>query len=245
MKNILLLLTTLIALIILLGCGDEGDKNHFQPLSVEESPELSLADDALASPLAAKVLRSTVFIAAYTSDGRQIGSGFVCAPQTICTSLHLVESDTPITVLVQDLISKEFYIADESVGQDLDNDIILFTVKDYPAPPLIMDDSDACFIGQRIFVASNPKGAKGTFSTGIISSIREEPIGTFIKGKSLQISAPVSAGSSGGPVVNELGNVVGIVSSSLPNGNDLTFVTPSNALTALLQSIVAATELED
>ena len=238
----LMFLVVLCFVVMLAGCGDEGNQQSFLPLSDEQSPELSLAANALASPLAEKVLRSTVFIAAYTSRGRQIGSGFVCADETIATALHIVESETPIQVLVQDLNSGEFYIATETIASDSDNDIILFDVDGLPAPALSIGDSNACYIGQSIFVAGNPKGLKGTFSTGIISSIREETIGAFIiNGKSLQITAPVSAGSSGSPVVTELGSVIGMVSSAHTDANDATFVIPSNILKTLLDSIPSPT----
>ena len=234
------LLCFIAGILLFFGCGDEGQKQSFLPLSDEQSPELYLASNALASPLAEKVLRSTVFIAAYTSRGRQIGSGFVCADEMVATALHIVESETPVRVLIQDIINRKFYLATETIASDANNDLIIFRVDGYTVPPLSLSDSDNAYIGQRIFVAGNPDGLKGTFSHGIISSIREETIGAFIiDGKSLQITAPVSAGSSGGPVVDEFGGVIGMVSSARADANDATFVTPSNTLRDLLDQIPA------
>ena len=58
-------------------------------------------------------------------------------------------------------------------------------------------------VGDEVYVVGNPQGLKGTFSQGIISSLRDDGY--------LQITAPISRGSSGGPVLNKYGQVIGIV----------------------------------
>jgi S1-C subfamily serine protease len=80
--------------------------------------------------------------------------------------------------------------------------------------------------GEGIFVIGHPEGLKFTLSTGIISRLQENM---------LQISAPVSPGNSGGPVYDEQGNLVGVVSSTLdksaqPNAENLNFAVAAKAL---------------
>jgi S1-C subfamily serine protease len=80
--------------------------------------------------------------------------------------------------------------------------------------------------GQTIFVIGHPEGLKYTLSTGIISRMENS---------TLQISAPVSPGNSGGPVYDQQGNLLGVVSSTLdksyqPNAENLNFAVTAQAL---------------
>lgn len=81
-------------------------------------------------------------------------------------------------------------------------------------------------IAERIVVIGSPMGLEQTVSEGIVSGVREIPK----KGKVLQISAPLSSGSSGSPVVNMKGQVVGVVSFYLIKGQNLNFAIPSQYL---------------
>ena len=85
---------------------------------------------------------------------------------------------------------------------------VKITGIDVPALPL--GDSDTVQIGDKVYVAGNPKGLEGTFSDGIISAIRPGGVPPLVRGKILQMTAPVSPGSSGGPVLNDGGEVIGI-----------------------------------
>jgi S1-C subfamily serine protease len=80
--------------------------------------------------------------------------------------------------------------------------------------------------GENVFVIGHPEGLKFTLSTGIISRLQDSM---------LQISAPVSPGNSGGPVYDEQGNLVGVVSSTMdksvqPNAENLNFAVAAKAL---------------
>src|SRR5262249_46241645 len=77
--------------------------------------------------------------------------------------------------------------------------------------------------GERIMVIGNPFGLlEGSVSDGIVSSLRKFPnVGTVV-----QVTAPVSPGSSGSPVINSSGYVVGIISSQLTQGQNLNFAMP-------------------
>ncbi len=102
---------------------------------------------------------------------------------------------------------------------------------DWDIPALKLSESDEIKIGEAIFVLSNPKGLTGTISQGIVSSgIRK------IKDiELLQIDAPISAGSSGGAVLNARGEVVGIATGSLSGGQNLNFAVPSPQIKSFLK----------
>src|SRR5207245_6657549 len=89
--------------------------------------------------------------------------------------------------------------------------------------------SDAVQVGESVYAGGKPVGLEGTFSPGIGSSIRE--VGTD---KLLQITAPISPGSSGGPVLNEKGEVIGVSVATFRGGQNLNFAIPSNYLKTLL-----------
>src|SRR4029078_11155566 len=73
--------------------------------------------------------------------------------------------------------------------------------------------------GERIVVIGNPLGLEGTVSDGIVSGIRDLPK----LGRLIQLTAPISHGSSGGPVVNMFGDVVGVARAALSEGQNLNF----------------------
>src|SRR5262249_36347510 len=101
-------------------------------------------------------------------------------------------------------------------------------------PSLPLGNSDDVQVGDLVYVIGNPAGLEATFSQGIVSSIRE-----LSSGKRLQMTAPISPGSSGGPVLNSNGDVIGVtVSTMAPSigGQNLNFAVPSNYLKSLLAS---------
>ena len=118
-----------------------------------------------------------------------------------------------------------------SVGIDTKRDLVLLSVPEATAPKLSASDSKQVAIGDEIYAIGNPQGLEGTFSQGIISSIRK--IGTDTL---LQITAPISPGSSGGPVINVQGQVIGVAAATFLDGQNLNFAIPISYVTSLLQN---------
>lgn len=77
--------------------------------------------------------------------------------------------------------------------------------------------------GQRVLVIGSPEGLQGTVSDGLVAAIREN-------GQYIQITAPISHGSSGSPVLNEQGKVIGVATSMLIDGQNLNFAISSRAI---------------
>src|SRR5205814_3847452 len=85
-------------------------------------------------------------------------------------------------------------------------------------------------IGDAVYAIGNPIGLEGTFSQGVVSGVR-----AFGSDRLLQITAPISPGSSGGPVLDQTGTVVGVSVMSIVTGQNLNFAIPSEYV-ARLQS---------
>jgi hypothetical protein len=157
-----------------------------------------------------------------------LGSGFFLPDGRIATNRHVVEGATRMKVQAsnEDTLGSAEYA--EAVGRTADL-AILPRVGAAPATlPLATRLPEA---GESVVVIGAPEGLSNTVSTGIVSAIRR------IQGRTLvQISAPISHGSSGGPVLNMRGEVIGVSVSVLSEGQNLNFAVPATELLALSQA---------
>ena len=108
-------------------------------------------------------------------------------------------------------------------------DLALLRLQDAQAPALALGESSEVAVGDEIFAVGNPRGLEGTFSAGIISGIRRVGQDTL-----LQVTAPISPGSSGGPILNGRGEVIGVAVASFTGGQNLNFAVPADYLKALI-----------
>ena len=180
--------------------------------------------------IAKQALAATVYLEMKDSTGTTLGfgSGFFVKPHQIATNFHVIEGAAQGTAK---LVGKDArYQIEGIVATDKDNDLAVLKVTAYGVTPLPLGDSDTVNIGAKVYVAGNPKGLEGTFSDGLISRRERYPK------KRLQMTAPISPGSSGGPVLNSAGQVIGISVSvhRALDAQNLNFAIPSNYLKALL-----------
>ena len=126
------------------------------------------------------------------NNNLSMGSGFFVLPNTIVTNYHVIEGSASGTVNLVGMPTK--YTIDGVLAIDKDNDLALLQVSASSdiKPLTLINDSETVGIGEPVFVIGNPKGLVGTLSSGIISSIR-----TLEHNKRLQMTAPISPGSSG------------------------------------------------
>ncbi len=185
-----------------------------------------------AEDIAEKALAATVYLEMKDTNGKTlgIGSGFFVKPNLIATNYHVIEGAAKGTAK---LVGKSTTYNIEGVtATDKQNDLVLLKVTAYGIKPLSLGDSDKVRIGETVYVAGNPKGLEGTFSYGIISSRRNK-----LTKERLQMTVPISPGSSGGPVLNKKGEVVGVsvaVHRAL-DAQNLNFAIPSKYLKKLLE----------
>ena len=181
-----------------------------------------------------KALDATVSLVTRDRNGKELdrGSGFFVHPGYIATNYHVIEGAAPTHFR---LVGKEAaYWVDRVAARDPSHDLALLKVSDVNVSELSLGNSDKVQIGEEIYAVGNPRGWEGTVSDGIVSGIRGEG-----NNKWIQITAPISPGNSGGPVLNSKGEVIGIVSRGYQGdyAQNLNFAVPSNYLRALLRRV--------
>ena len=150
--------------------------------------------------IARRMIDSTVFlrIVRKTSAGSyqiSYGSGFVVRSGYVATSYHVIEGMELKPSSVKLVGSGKDLPIELVVAEDRDYDLAILRCSRIKAPPLTLGNSKNIEIGEVVYVAGNPRGFKGTFSAGVISAIRDN---AFVSSDDvIQISAPVSPGSSG------------------------------------------------
>lgn len=180
--------------------------------------------------IAAKVLPNVVLISVQDTNGLPIaqGSGFFIASNEIVTNYHVLAGGAKASAkIVGQSTQIEIMIV---VAADEARDLAILQVSTSNPTSLIQSNQETS-VGEEIYVAGNPEGLEGTFSGGLVSGKRS--VGDI---QLLQITAPISPGSSGGPVVNTSGEVVGITVATLRFGQSLNFAIPVAQLTALARS---------
>lgn len=100
------------------------------------------------------------------------------------------------------------------------------------SPPMELQTADnegRVAVGEPVIAIGNPRGLEGSVSTGIVSGFR---ISNGVK--MIQITAPISPGSSGGPVLNSRGVVIGVATATLKGGQNLNFAVPATYISDVL-----------
>ena len=191
--------------------------------------------------IAKKALAATVLLTMKDANGKTLGlgSGFFVRTDQIATNLHVIDGAAQGTA--KRVGQQTEYTIEGVTAMDEKNDLAILQVAAPDIQQLPLGDSDTVEIGDRVYVAGNPKGfLEGTFSDGIISGIRGDSTE-----KRIQITAPISPGSSGGPVLNRTGEVIGVSMMTIEGGQNLNFAIPSNYLKGLLARLGPAKPLSE
>ena len=181
---------------------------------------------------------STVHLGIFDAQNnlRGTGSGFVIHGNQVATNYHVIKdiSRGLANGLAKLVRSQEVYRVEAVLAVDKKCDLAIVKVTGIDVPALPLGDSDVVQETNRVYVVGNPKGLENTFSAGIISAIRPEGIPPLSQCKLLQMDASVSPGSSGGPVLNDSGEVIGIsVLGSTGDTQNLNFAVAVNHLKQL------------
>ena len=184
------------------------------------SPVLAFAD---ADKIFKENNKAVVVVVTYNEKGEAIsqGSGFIVrADGAIVTNYHVISNAKDIKIKAGDKVLD----VEGLIFADKENDLVILKVKGEKLPTVKIGDIGKAIIGEKVYVISSPEGLENTISDGILSGIREI---TSDK-KVLQITAPISPGSSGGPVFNKNGEVIGIATFLIEKAQNLNFAMPVN-----------------
>ena len=192
-------------------------------------PFSAKADEKLVE-LVKKIKPAVVLIQTFDKDNKPLGQGsgfFVNNKGHIVTNHHVLEGAYRATVKTS---SGMEYPVEGIIAKDADADIVKLVANIPEANTPFLNLSDIVpSEGQDIVVIGNPLGLESSVSSGIVSAVRDIP--AF--GKILQITAPISPGSSGSPVINNKGEVIGIATLIVTKGQNLNFAIPSDKIIAL------------
>ena len=174
---------------------------------------------------------SIVSIVMSDKDGHPLaqGSGFLVSKNGhVVTNYHVIKNGASAVIKLPD---GAFFVVDGVLASNKDRDVAIIKAHGNNFRPLTLGDSNRLQVGEEVVAIGNPLSLESTVSNGIVSAIRtvEEEGGKF-----LQVTAPISPGSSGGPLFNMAGEVVGITTSHLIGGQNLNFAIPINDVKLML-----------
>lgn len=186
---------------------------------------LSLATNARSAQdlpsLLEHILPGVVVIVTRSQKGNGLGSGFfVTYNGDILTNWHVVEGADIVTVTTDDQRQYPARIK----AWDTDADMALITIQSTQYRPLRLAGTIPR-LGSSVVAVGAPNGFEKSISDGLVSQVHRVQNGSY-----LQVSCPISPGSSGGPILSLNGEVVGMATLTLKEGQNLNFAVPAPTL---------------
>jgi hypothetical protein len=184
--------------------------------------------------------RASPAIVRIEAGPEKVGTGFVIDKSgVIATNLHVVAGESAIRIKLFDGSQYEVL---QIAGLDPARDLALLRIRPKKdLPTLKLGDSDAVSAGDQIVAIGNPLGFDNTVTNGLVSQVRPICAKADLAAQHckqeltlLQISAPISPGSSGGPLFNQFGEVVGITTAIITAGQSINLAVPGNYLKPLV-----------
>ena len=199
------------------------------------APVAAQESESLTARIARENLPAVVTLIALDDRDQPLalGSGFfITRDGVIVTNAHVVGGAAKVLVRWRGQSGVAIKILNFARNYDL----VTIQTSFMSTPVVLLADSDTAAVGQDVIVLGSPQGLEGTVSTGIIGGLR------ILAGvRYLQITAPISPGSSGGPVFNAQGRVIGISTATSSKGQNLNFALPANLLRDVPPATIAFT----
>jgi serine protease Do len=163
-----------------------------------------------------------------------LGSGFIINEDGfLITNFHVIEGETQISVEVylqkDGQLDRKSYKDVKIIAMNKFEDMALLKIDDKDAPKfprVLLGDSDALAVGEKVFAIGSPLGLERTVTEGILSTKTRQLQGELY----LQTTTQINPGNSGGPLFNMRGEVVGITNMKITFGEGLGFAIPISAV---------------
>ncbi len=179
----------------------------------------------------------------YPSERRSVGSGFIIHEDGyIVTNAHVVSAATQLKVILADGTEYPARL----IGRDTKLDLAIIKVDAHVLlKPITMGRSDDLMIGEQTIAIGNPVGLENTLTTGVVSALhRELDIdGKLIYRDVIQTDASINPGNSGGPLLNILGELIGINTAIRTDAQNIGFAIPVDQLREILPDVLNAEKL--
>lgn len=147
------------------------------------------------------------------------GSAVVIGPGSLVTNCHVLAKSRRVTVARENV----------SYGATLEHpdperDLCLLKVRNFHAPAVAVAGTDSLKVGSRVYAIGSPRGLEQTISDGLLSGLRRSGSGELT---ALQITVPISKGSSGGGLFDARGRLIGITTFMLRDAQNVNFALPA------------------
>lgn len=205
---------------------DDKDSN----VSLNQSLNTQVEEKELSTKEIAKKGSSVVLVKAYDENGSlvSLGSGFIVSSDgKVATNYHVVNEAYSVEVVTT---GNKVYGA-TSVDYNENKDIAILRLQGASGlSALTLGDSSSIQLGEKVVAIGNPEGLQNVVSEGIVSTTNQ-----IIDGHNyIQITAPISPGSSGGALFDSYGKVIGITAAKLNEGDSINFAVPINYIKTML-----------
>ena len=193
-------------------------------------------------------IRSIVSIRGYLDDGMNLGTGVIMsADGYVITNSHVIEGSGRVEVVLQDETVYNALL----VGRDAASDLAVLKIDADGLSPAIFGDSTLLEVGDTVVAIGNPLGEelRGTMTDGIISAINRDVNVDGYTMSLLQTTAALNSGNSGGALINDHGQVVGITNLKM-EGYDSTveglgFAIPTTTVKEVVDALIAYGQVEN
>jgi serine protease Do len=184
-----------------------------------------------------------LFAVPLVREQRSVGSGFILHPDGyIATNAHVVSAGTQLSVTLAN--GKEYEA--RVIGRDNRRDLAVIKIDaEEPLPPIKLGRSDDLMIGEQTIAVGNPVGLHNTVTTGVISAIHRELDvgGSIVYPDVIQTDASINPGSSGGPLLNILGELIGVNTAIRTDAQNIGFAIPVDDLREIIADILDSEKL--
>ena len=233
------------------GVWNEEEEEPRRETTVEQAPlESGLSMTLNAQPwsephtlqtIYQENIQSIVSIWGDAGDAYSYGTGVVLSEDGyIITNAHVIEGCSQVEVVLQDDRSFDAQL----VGMDVPTDLAVLKIDAWDLQPAVFGDSDEMQVGDTVVAIGNPLGQelRGTMTDGIISAINRD---VDVDGYSMvliQTTAALNSGNSGGALINEYGQVIGITNMKMYAYDDtvegLGFAIPTTTVKTVVDALL-------